>query len=73
MERYIVFWGEAYYPRGGYRDQHKYLPSESAAKGFAQGVIAGDDLAWSQVVDLTIGSIIWDNVTGDYNFSKTKI
>ncbi len=56
--KYIVFWGDRYYPSGGWTDNHKFTDSLDEAKGICAGVVLADDLKWAHVVDVAEDKVI---------------
>ena len=50
--RYVVFWGDSYYPTGGATDRHKQFNSEMEARAFARGIRAASaNYDWVHVWD----------------------
>ena len=54
-KRFIVFWGDIYYPSGGWRDQKELFDCFEGARGFMRS--KKEDHGWAHVVDLTVGEI----------------
>lgn len=65
---FLVFFGDTYYPQGGFKDTHKIFHSKDEALGFAKGVVWDESCKWAHVVVSDMASngkpilqIVWDS------------
>lgn len=58
MKPYVVFYGDNYYPIGGWEDNKEFSYSLESAKGFADGVTK-EWGKWAHVVDLVDQVIVY--------------
>lgn len=65
---FLCFYGDTYYPSGGFTDTYKDFSNKDEAIGFAKGVIEGESCKWSHVCVIGLTSsgrwsfdIIWDS------------
>lgn len=58
MKRYIVFYGDSYYPRGGWLDLKEFFDSKDEAITVAEE-LSLDNYGWSHVVDTKDFKVIY--------------
>lgn len=62
MKRYIVFAGDNYYPRGGWKDKRGSFDQLDEAVNKAKEYYEEDrGYHWCHVVDLETGNTCWDH------------
>ena len=60
--KYMVFWGDTYYPHGGMKDKHKWFENFELAVNFAEGVLVGKgSLTWVHVCNVESNEIVYEN------------
>lgn len=59
MKNFIVFWGDSYYPLGGFKDKHISFAFLEEAKAFADGLVTDGSLVWAHVVDFRMNEIVY--------------
>lgn len=57
MMRFLVFYGDSYYPKGGWKDACRSFATMQEAVAFAEGVTV-PTLTWAHVVDLGTGTLV---------------
>jgi hypothetical protein len=57
---YVVFSGEWYYPKGGYKDYRRTYSTINEAIDYANYKVREDDDGWAHVVDVWSGSIVYE-------------
>lgn len=51
MERFLVFYGDTYYPSGGWNDFYASYPTKETALAASESLVSSRTADWSQVVD----------------------
>jgi hypothetical protein len=59
MNRFLVFSGDNYYPRGGWHDVDAGFDDEAEAIGYAKG-LCKESLHWAHVVDTETRTIVFE-------------
>lgn len=64
MKRYLLFFGDNYYPLGGWGDFQGDFDCVELAKDYLLKKDKYDSFDWAQVIDTETKAIVWNNKEG---------
>lgn len=69
MTKYIVFYGNNYYPSGGFDDNYESFDTEKEAIAFMKGLKAEDDTKFCNITEIVVED---NNIKFNRKYSSNK-